>query len=407
MRNTVLFLALLLVLCGCSTASNMVREVSGWMGPNKKGTTINARDDDAPLPQGAPRDVVTAEDLPATQTVTPTPTPRAAMVAILLPLSGKDAALGKHFLDAAQMAVLDLGSDTFELMPRDTGEDSASAQKAAEEVIKNGAGLIIGPVFSSAVMPVKIVAAGHHVPVLALSNDESVAGSGAYILGFRPAEQIQRMADYAASKGINNMALLAPASAYGTLVAQTLQDSAVHLALTHNYQNNKESIKKAVTAVLAQRSTFQGIFIADGGTGLASVAAALQEAGVSAKDMPIMGTGLWDDAKLAQRPALHGAWFAAPAMTKARASFNARFEKNYGYKPVRLASLAYDAVALAAVIARQGGGYDDTTLTSRKGFTGLDGIFRLNKNGTTEHGLAIMEVTPAGPRVIDKEPAAF
>ena len=47
-------------------------------------------------------------------------------------------------------------------------------------------------------------------------------------------------------------------------------------------------------------------------------------------------------------PALQGAWFAAPPPA-GTAAFRARFEETYGRKPPRVASLAYDALALQAL----------------------------------------------------------
>ena len=42
-----------------------------------------------------------------------------------------------------------------------------------------------------------------------------------------------------------------------------------------------------------------------------------------------------------------------------RTDFEQRYQENYGTAPVRLASLAYDATALAAVLARTPHGYHD------------------------------------------------
>jgi hypothetical protein len=51
--------------------------------------------------------------------------------------------------------------------------------------------------------------------------------------------------------------------------------------------------------------------------------------------------------------------------------------------------------------------YTYTQLTRPSGFSGVDGLFRLLSDGTSERGLAILEVQPGGPRVIDPAPSAF
>ena len=81
----------------------------------------------------------------------------------------------------------------------------------------------------------------------------------------------------------------------------------------------------------------------------------------------------------------------------------------YGRRPPRLATLAYDAAALAAVLARNGGPapFDPLALTNPNGFAGMDGIFRLRPDGLVERGLSVMEITASGNRVIDPAPSSF
>ena len=68
--------------------------------------------------------------------------------------------------------------------------------------------------------------------------------------------------------------------------------------------------------------------------------------------------------------------------------------------PVRTATLAYDAVALVAALARTQGAqrFAPETLTNPSGFAGIDGLFRFRSDGTNERGLAVMKVTGGGVR---------
>jgi hypothetical protein len=79
--------------------------------------------------------------------------------------------------------------------------------------------------------------------------------------------------------------------------------------------------------------------------------------------------------------------------------------------PARLSSLAYDATALAAVLARSVTGdeqpYTRSTLTNPRGFAGIDGIFRFRSDGLTERGLAVLEMQSGKARVVDPAPTAF
>jgi hypothetical protein len=51
--------------------------------------------------------------------------------------------------------------------------------------------------------------------------------------------------------------------------------------------------------------------------------------------------------------------------------------------------------------------YTATTLTRGSGFAGLDGLFRLLPDGTSERGLAILEVREYGPEVMEPAPNSF
>ncbi|MCD8520566.1 MAG: hypothetical protein LRY57_04695 [Alphaproteobacteria bacterium] len=96
-----------------------------------------------------------------------------------------------------------------------------------------------------------------------------------------------------------------------------------------------------------------------------------------------------------------------------RKEFEQRYRSLHGAAPPRLATLAYDATALAAVLAQtglQGAGrpaFDAASITNPNGFAGVDGIFRFRQNGLVERGLAILEFRNGQAVVIDEAPRTF
>jgi ABC-type branched-subunit amino acid transport system substrate-binding protein len=401
MQNRLPFFLLLAVLlielsaCG-SSGARISHEASGWLpeAASGGGGNTNAPAGEAPL------------KVQQAKTQANAVAARPAKVAILLPLTGQHAALGKSFLDAAQLAVGDVAPGNFDLSPKDSGDTPDQAAAAARAAIAEGAELIIGPVFSASVASVKVVAVAANVPVLGLSNDTTVAGSGTYVLGFNPVQQITRVVNYAVARGQTRIALLQPNNIYGELAQDAVRHSQASLAMSENYQSTPESIQQAVAALVNKRGDYDALLLPEGGAALANVAPALAAANLTAKDVPILGTGLWDDQNIAMYKPLHGGLYAAPEPS-ARQRFNARFFATYNYRPVRLATLAYDATALAAVLARQGLHYEPGALTNPNGFAGVDGIFRLTQDGLTERGLAVLEVSGGGPRAIDPAPKRF
>jgi branched-chain amino acid transport system substrate-binding protein len=123
--------------------------------------------------------------------------PSEVRVGLLLPLSGPAADLAQDMLDAAEMALFDVGENNVVLLPRDTHGTPEGARQAAQQVIGEGALVILGPLFNQEVTAVSPVAAQANVRVLAFSNVASVATDGTFVLGFRPEEQVDRVVRYA------------------------------------------------------------------------------------------------------------------------------------------------------------------------------------------------------------------
>jgi hypothetical protein len=154
---------------------------------------------------------------------------------------------------------------------------------------------------------------------------------------------------------------------------------------------------------------FDALLLPVGGQQLQTLAPLLPRYGIDPAHVHFLGTGLWDnDPALANEPELEGAWYAVPDPS-GRADFEKRFAALYGHAPPRLATLAYDATALAAALSRgpEGADFSADALTNQNGFVGLDGIFRLRADGRVERGLAIVEVHRAGNAVVSPEPQSF
>src|SRR6202000_3517809 len=98
-------------------------------------------------------------------------------------------------------------------------------------------------------------------------------------------------------------------------------------------------------------ATADALFIADDGESVVAVADALTAAGANLRNIQLLGTGLWDNPRVFGSPNLQGGLYAAPDPAGFRA-FAGRYRTRYGGEPVRTATLAYDAVALVAALAR-------------------------------------------------------
>lgn len=369
-------------------------------------------------------------------------------VGILLPLTGPSAAVGNDMLQAAQMALFDFADADFELLPHDTAGQPEEASFAATMAIGDGARLMIGPLLSRSTHAIGPISRASGVPVIAFSSDSSVAGDGIYTLGFLPRNDVERVTVYALEQGLRNFAALAPDDPYGRAVVQSLQGtlgryggSLVETAFYDRNGSNMESVVKRLAdydnrreALLQERGLLEGrkdelslkalerlelfetlgdlpydaLFIADGGDRLLQVSALLPFYDIDPRKVQILGTGQWDVTGMGAEPALLGSWFAAPP-PEARARFQRRYEQIYGSTPHRLATLAYDATALAAVLARSGNPYPyaPESMMQASGFSGRDGVFRFAPDGTADRALAVLEIRQRDTITIDPASTEF
>src|SRR6201999_3537503 len=111
------------------------------------------------------------------------------------------------------------------LIPVDEGNAPADAAAAATKVLSQGAEVIIGPLFGTSVSAVAPIARDRGVPVLAFSNEKSVAGNGVYLLSFLPQSEVARVVSYAVSQGHHNLAAMVPQNGYGDVVAAAFTDA--------------------------------------------------------------------------------------------------------------------------------------------------------------------------------------
>ena len=335
-------------------------------------------------------------------------------VGLILPLSGQGNAgiAAQSMKNAAEMALAEFKSPNIQLLVKDDGGTGQGAQGAAQQVISEGAEIIIGPLFAQSVSAVGQVARARNIPVIAFSTDASVAARGVYLLSFLPETDVRRIVDFAVSRGKRSFAALLPDNAYGTVVEAAFQQEVSRrggrvLAL-EKYPLDANRMAEAAHRVGQAANQVDSIFIPDGADTVPQVVQSLAASGVNLKRVQLLGTGLWDDPRIFSTAALDGGWYAAPESTGFR-NFSGRYRARYGQDPVRTATLAYDAVALVAALVKTQGAqrFSEPVLTNASGFAGIDGVFRFLPQGTNERGLAVLRVTPSGGQVVSPAPHSF
>ncbi|MGH6870001.1 MAG: penicillin-binding protein activator [Rhizomicrobium sp.] len=334
-------------------------------------------------------------------------------VGLLLPFSNGSAAtraLAQSMLKAAELALYDAHNPNIILITADEGGSPDAAANGARSLLSQGVEIIIGPLFSGSVTAVAPIARDRGVPVIAFSTDRTVAGDGVYLLSFQPGAEVRRVIDFASAQGRTSFAALAPQTAYGDRVVeafkQEVEAKGGHVTDIERYAPTPDGLVEPARAAVATKP--DALLVAEGGNALRTAAPQLAAAGVDGKAIKLLGTGLWDDPANAHESALAGGWFAAPSPL-ADAAFETKYKSMFTTSPPQLATLSYDAVSLAALLA-SGTPYHRFTpaaLADPNGFAGVNGIFRFNPDGTSERGLAVLGVQPDGFQTVSPAPATF
>lgn len=349
-------------------------------------------------------------------------------------------------LKAAQLALFDAGEHRLMLLPHDTQSTQEGAAAAAQAALDDGANLILGPLFGAHVQPVAEIAGTRRIPVLAFSNDQSAAGNGAAVLGLTPETEIRRILIQARDQGLFDIAAFLPDSPYGLLVADRMHTLAAETGTTiarinhypagadasdelllnaardfASYDQRRaeldrerarlkqrgDDISRRALARLENLDTlgdppYQAVLLAESAGRLPAIAPLLAFYDVDPTRVQFLGLSNWYSNDLGVEPTLRGAWFPGPAPQDYDALMS-RFSALYQEYPGRLAALAYDAVAVAAVMAEtapDNGRIAADQLLSPSGFAAYYGAFRITEAGTTERLLSVLQVDATGLSVV-------
>ena len=325
-------------------------------------------------------------------------------VALLVPMTGVNAAVGQSIANAATMAVLDTNAANLRITTYDT---ATGAGAAASRAIADGNKLILGPLLSDDVVLVSNVARPAKVPMITYSNDSAVASRDVFVMGQAPGQSIARVLGFAKAKGVKTVAAIIPTGDYGQRATAGLTEAArangVSVFAIETYDRGNTSVASAVRRA-KDKAKFDALLIVDGSR------IALQAGPLAGKGVKLLGTELWSgEGAIAKSPAMRGAWFAAVSDGRF-GQFEKSYTSRFGATPSRLATLGYDSVLLTLNVARTwkpGTTFPTAKLYDPQGFIGLDGVFRFTASGMAERAMEVREVGAGTFSTVSPAPAKF
>jgi ABC-type branched-subunit amino acid transport system substrate-binding protein len=339
-------------------------------------------------------------------------------------------------LKAAQLALAT--PDSPQLASDDTAGSPQGAANSARTALSGGASLILGPLTAPEAAAASPLARQAGVPMLAFSNDASIAQPGVWPMGITPGQQVSRLVAAGQHAGKSRFAALLPATDFGHALGNSLSQATAAASLPEpnihfhapgmgainqgvrsvsEYDARWGPVQEEIRAARAQGTLegrrraeqlsksavsappFDALLLGDtGGEALSELASVLAYYFVTPPAVQIMGPSLWSDPRSGAGE-FRGAWFAAPDPA-ARAQFVTAYAARYGLPPPSVADIAFDAASIARVSATQ-----SVPLTNQAGFTGADGWLALLPSGEVRRGLALFQVSRGGPQMIEPAPS--
>lgn len=349
--------------------------------------------------------------------------------AVLLPLSGPNAAVGENFQNAVLMAGLDRPTESTEVLFYDTQGTPEGAVAAYNQALNESPDVFIGPVFAPQVRAVRNLTPAK--PVLSFTSDESVIGGGVYTIALLIEQQIDRIVSYACAQGQRRFALIGPDDQIGRVVVKSFEKalpSCPGMEIVHQslYSPTTTDLTSPVVRIApplidgrrkdltarekellknpsAERLSFDALFVFEQGIKLEQLVSILYYYDVTPNIVPYYGLATLRQTKIAQ---LVGAYFADMPQERLNA-FKAKYKEAFDKQPLPIATFGYDAASLVSFLSGLGA-LREGALTDSLGYQGINGRFRLNEDGTNARLLEIFKLRAIGYATVEEgAPAGF
>ena len=304
--------------------------------------------------------------------------------AVLLPLSGRNAALGQQIAKAIWLHE-DAGVLPGKSLIQDTGDTPDQAAEAARAVLAQGANVIVGPV--SRHQTPAVLRAAAETPVITLSNDRDLAKAGAWVFGVTPMQSADAVLRYASTAETRQIAVIDGGNSVSQRALAALQAGArkagVADVLTVPGTTPAEDIPAALRRA-AGGTLPDVLYVPD-----AETTAQAQARAALAENVTTIGSLQWSGLSREAFLRLDKACYTGPdplRFTQTSAFYQQQLNEQMGV----IAALGVDAVAFAHA---QGG---KANLTSRTPIPGLLGPAQFTSDRTLERELAVLQIKNGG-----------
>ncbi len=350
-------------------------------------------------------------------------------IGVILPLSGVYQTFGERVLQGIQLAIQEMEAPgknaQIALVTRDSKGDPWEAEKAVEELTtKEKVVAIIGPLLTINVEKAARKAQQLKIPLLTLSQKESLPGRDEFVFqnSLTPLDQIQALVTYAIKElDLRTFAVFYPNSPYGSyfknLFTQEVARRGGKVLGILAYQENQtdfsqeikgffkiKPIKKESSRDANERFrpglSVDCLFIPDTHDRVGLILS--QMAYFDVRGLTFLGTNAWNGPDLISiaGKSAEGAIFVDAFFKKASSPivthFVEEFQKAYQREPETLEALSYDCAKLLLGIIRSKEISSPIQMRDElrkiQNFQGVSGLKGFGEDGKTIRSLTILEV---------------
>lgn len=345
--------------------------------------------------------------------------------AILLPLTGDSAKVGASLKNAAMLAAFEHKDIPLKILFFDTKSNAIGAEQAYQWAVAQKPDIVLGPVFSKEVAAIQ--QKGISVPLLTFTSDTTVVNRQTGTMAVTVTEQVRQMVRHACSMGQKRLGVLTPDSKTGEIAMNALSEEvnacpgmvikkvSLYAADTMNFtqavekiappminvkkKNLSETEKAELSRPISERAGLDAVILFEEGIKLRQLLSLLAFYDIGPKDIPVYALTV---VKQVNDTNANFVYFADLDETNYQ-NFAREYQAIFGKAPIRIASQMYDALNFVFKEAAEGRGISLSDLRGQESYWGVDGLLRLNDDGTNRRALQLKQ--KRGNRDVLIEPA--
>ncbi len=334
-------------------------------------------------------------------------------IGVLVPMTGSNKELGQLIIKSTRMALEDIGTNIFEIYPKDTASDPDQTLRSANDLSKMGINIVIGPIFYKNLIYLDEV---ENITFLSLTNKIVNLPDNVVSSGINATSQLNAIKKFLKLNDIKKTIFLMPQEKHVEEIKKAIKESNIKLSKFHLYsaeptkltkqiekitnykirkQNLADEIKRVKNSNLPDKDKqieklnkrytignlrFDSVIISDFDESLKSVMTSLLYTDVSPKKKYIITFNQWFDESLVSEKTLQPIYY--PSINEKNLnSFNKKFFNKFKEQPNHLSLLSYDLVGLIYYLSLKTDISDiDKLFKKKNSFKGKIGIFDIQNN---------------------------